>query len=397
MESAVYSVKALTKEIKSILESSFPRLWVEGEVSNFIRHSSGHLYFTLKDESSQVRCAMWKFRAGTLLFRPENGMQVLVEGDLQVYEKNGSYQLIAQQIQPAGMGSLQLAFEQLKKRLDNEGLFDDSRKRALPEYPETVGVITSPTGAAVRDILTVLQRRHPGIKIIFHPVRVQGEGSAREIASAIANLDRYGQAEVLIIGRGGGSLEDLWAFNEEVVARAIFSSTVPVISAVGHQTDFTIADFVADMRAPTPSAAAELAVKDRQELIGNLLYYREKITSTTQQQLTRRQQQIDQIASGVGFRRPQDLVNQSALRIDTLYDQLKLNSSYLLKTRRQNLEALARHLDNLNPGKVLQRGYSIVMKDGKSLRTTENLQSGDRIKTRLANGSFDSLIEKIEE
>ncbi|HFE62791.1 MAG TPA: exodeoxyribonuclease VII large subunit, partial [Caldithrix sp.] len=249
MEKRVYTVSDLTREIKQVLESSFPRLWVEGEISNLKRHSSGHLYFTLKDSNSQLNCAMWRFRVGQLLFQPQDGMKVLVEGDVQVYERGGYYQLIVNQIQPAGIGDLQLAFEQLKKKLHAEGLFDESHKKRLPQFPERIGVVTSPTGAAIRDIVSVVSRRFPGVQLIINPVRVQGETAKEEIAQAIREFNEYGKVDVLIVGRGGGSLEDLWAFNEEVVARAIFDSKIPVISAVGHEIDYSISDFVADRRA----------------------------------------------------------------------------------------------------------------------------------------------------
>jgi len=263
MEEKIYTVSELTREIKQVLETGFPCLWVEGEISNFKRHSSGHLYFTLKDENSQIRCAMWRYRANDLIFRPEDGMKVLVQGNLQVYEPGGYYQIIVQQVQPAGVGELQLAFEQLKKKLYAEGLFDEAHKKPIPIFPERIGVITSPTGAAIRDIISVITRRFPIAQIILAPVRVQGPGAKEEIVQAIQDFNEFGEVDVLIVGRGGGSLEDLWAFNEEVVARAIFTSKIPIISAVGHEIDFSISDFVADRRAPTPSAAAEMAVPDR--------------------------------------------------------------------------------------------------------------------------------------
>ncbi len=253
MDRHIYTVSSLTHEIKMLLETSFPRLWVEGEISNYKAHSSGHIYFTLKDENAQIRCAMWRFKAGELLFRLEDGLKVIVEADIQVYEKSGNYQLIVQQLQPAGIGALQLAFEQLKQRLRAEGLFDEAHKKPLPTFPERVGVITSPTGAAIRDIISVVHRRFPAVQLILYPVRVQGEGAAEEIVHAIKDFNEFKEVDVLIVGRGGGSLEDLWAFNEEKVARAIYASRIPVVSAVGHEVDFSISDFVADRRAATPT------------------------------------------------------------------------------------------------------------------------------------------------
>ncbi|MFQ5772424.1 MAG: exodeoxyribonuclease VII large subunit, partial [bacterium] len=266
VEEKHYSVSELTRQIKFLLESSFPEIWVQGEISNFTHHSSGHMYFSLKDENAQISCVMWRSRNQHLFFTPQDGMKVILDARITVYEKRGAYQLDVLQMQPAGVGELQLAFEQLKNRLREEGLFSEEFKKPIPLYPERIGIVTSPTGAAVQDLISVLQRRFPGIEIIINAARVQGEGAATEIARAIDDFNDYGKVDVLIVGRGGGSLEDLWAFNEEVVARAVFRSKIPIISAVGHEVDFTICDFVADLRAPTPSAAAELAVRHRDEL-----------------------------------------------------------------------------------------------------------------------------------
>jgi len=315
MEKRIYTVSTLTREIKEVLETSFPRLWVEGEVSNYKRHSSGHLYFTLKDENAQIRCAMWRFKADELRFRLEDGLKVLLEADIQVYEKSGTYQLVVQQLQPAGIGELQLAFEQLKKRLQEEGLFDPQHKKNIPPYPERIGVVTSPTGAAIRDIVSVVSRRFPAAEMLLYPVKVQGEGAADDIARAIADFNDFGEVEVLIVGRGGGSLEDLWAFNEEVVARAIFQSKIPIISAVGHEVDFSIADFVADRRAPTPSAAAEMVVPDRQELQGVLAYFLEKYRNQILQMVSAFQEKTDAFRKSYAFRRPEDLIYQKIQQV----------------------------------------------------------------------------------
>ena len=339
-----YSVSQLTRDIKSVLEQSFPRLWVEGEISNYKRHSSGHIYFTLKDESAQISCAMWKFRAAQLAFLPQDGIKVLVEGDVQVYERSGNYQLIIQQIQPAGVGALQMAFEQLKRRLLAEGLFDDAHKKTLPPFPGSVGVITSPTGAAIRDIVSVIQRRSPATKIVLLPVRVQGAGAAEEIAAAIGTFNKYQNVDVLIVGRGGGSLEDLWAFNEEIVARAIFDSTVPVISAVGHEVDFSIADFVADHRAPTPSAAAEIAVRDWREIQGQLNYFHEKMGSLLHKRLDNLRDQLTNWQNSYAFRRPLDLVFQQRQRLDELQRSLTNNVNHAIQMRQVNLKHIQSQL-----------------------------------------------------
>ncbi|RMG63853.1 MAG: exodeoxyribonuclease VII large subunit [Calditrichaeota bacterium] len=391
----IYRVSELTREIKQVLEMSFPRLWVEGEISNFKRHSSGHLYFTLKDEGSQINCAMWRFRANGLLFEPQDGMQVLVEGEVQVYEKGGYYQLIVHQIQPAGIGALQMRFEQLKQKLRAEGLFEEAHKKPLPAFPERVGVVTSPTGAAIRDIISVVRRRFPAVEIILYPVRVQGEGAAEEIARAIREFNDYGQVDVLIVGRGGGSLEDLWAFNEEVVARAIFESRIPVISAVGHEVDFSIADFVADRRAPTPSAAAEMAVKDRVELLGVLRYYQEKLASLLLNRVQQSRERIQAIQNSYAFRKPGDLIYQKMLQVDELERALQRSLQHFLALRRQRLDSLRLQLDALNPTAILQRGYSITFKDGQIVRDIDQLQVLDIVQVRLARGQFLSQVQML--
>ena len=394
IERQVYTVTHLTRQIKELLENSFPRLWVEGELSNFKRHTSGHLYFTLKDENAQISCAMWRFRAGTLPFAPESGMKVLVEGDVQVYEKGGNYQLIIQQIQPAGIGALQLAFEQLKRKLHAEGLFDASHKKPLPAFPERIGVITSPTGAAIRDIISVLTRRFPGIEILLYPVRVQGDGAAQEIAEAIADFNRYGEADLLIVGRGGGSLEDLWAFNEEIVARAIYASGIPVISAVGHEVDYSIADFVADHRAPTPSAAAEIAVRDRREVAGELNYYQEKLATVFRKQIDNQRTRLQRIQEGYGFRRPLDMIYQSNQRLDELQRSIGASLNYYLQLQRSRLEKLEQQLRAINPEAILQRGFSICYKDGKIVKDIAQLEENDPVRIQLAQGWFAAEVQQ---
>ena len=266
----ILSVSQLNHEIKTLLESTIPVLWIEGEISNLKLHSSGHIYFSLKDKESQISAVMWRSRSAQLFFTPQDGMKVHAFGKINVFHKRGYYQFDIIKLQPAGIGELQLAYEQLKQRLQEEGIFDEEHKRQIPEFPERIGIVTSPTGAAIQDLLNILNRRFPGLEIVLGPVKVQGEGAAQEIADAVDNFNKFGKADLLIVGRGGGSLEDLWAFNEEIVARSIFRSKIPVISAVGHEVDFTISDFVSDLRAPTPSAAAELAVPDRIDLLNHV-------------------------------------------------------------------------------------------------------------------------------
>ncbi|OGB60413.1 MAG: exodeoxyribonuclease VII large subunit [Caldithrix sp. RBG_13_44_9] len=397
MNKHIYSVSSLTHEIKTLLETSFPRLWVEGEISNYKAHSSGHIYFTLKDENAQIRCAMWCFKAGELLFRLEDGLKVVAEADLQVYEKTGSYQLIIQQMQPAGIGALQLAFEQLKKKLHAEGLFDEAHKKALPEFPERIGVITSPTGAAVRDIISVIGRRFPAAQIILYPVRVQGEGAAEEISKAIQDFNEYREIDVLIVGRGGGSLEDLWAFNEEKVARAIYASQIPIISAVGHEVDFSISDFVADRRAATPSAAAEMVVADRKELSGILAYFQEKMIQNILQQIKNYRNELQNLKKSYAFRRPEDLIFQKMQRLDEISRLLVSEINHRLTLQQQNLTSRQQQLRSLNPLEILRRGYSICYRDGQVIKDIRQLQMLDVVQIKLSKGQFLSQVQMLGE
>jgi len=395
MEQKIYKVVELTREIKELLEMSFPMLWVEGEISNFKQHSSGHLYFTLKDEYSQINCAMWRFRANGLLFQPQDGMKVIVNGELQVYEKGGYYQLIVHQIQPAGIGALQMAFEQLKQKLHAEGLFDEQFKKPLPKFPERIGVVTSPTGAAIRDIVSVISRRFPGVQIILYPVRVQGEGAAIEIATAIREFNEYGDVDVIIVGRGGGSLEDLWAFNEEIVARAIFDSQIPIISAVGHEIDFSISDFVADKRAPTPSAAAEMVVRDRGELLGVIDYYYEKLVNLMKREIQNYREKLFNIQRSYAFRKPEDVIYQKMQRVDEIQRNLLVSFSHILELRSQTLFRLQQQLKALNPTAILKRGYSICYKDGQIVKDVKQLNVLDMVQVRLAKGQFLSQVQML--
>ena len=397
MEERIYTVGELTREIKEVLEGSFPRIWVEGEISNFKRHSSGHLYFTLKDDKAQISCAMWRFRANDMLFRIEDGMQVLVQGDVQVYERGGIYQLIVHQLQPAGMGALQFAFEQLKKKLFAEGLFDEAHKQPIPEYPERVGVVTSPTGAAIRDIISVISRRFPGIELLLYPVKVQGEGAAEEIAEAIRQFNEYGKVDVLIVGRGGGSLEDLWAFNEEVVARAIYHSRIPIISAVGHEIDFSIADFVADRRAATPSAAAEMVVRDRKELRGIIEYYRERLSQQLLDKIRNYRERIENLRQGYAFRRPEDVIFQKIQRLDEISRNMQTAVLHLLQIKQQQLQNYHNQIRALSPVAILQRGYSICYKDGVVVKDVAQLNVLDMVQVKLARGQFISQVQMLGE
>lgn len=397
MDQQIYTVSALTRQVKEILEMSFPRLWVEGEISNLKFHSSGHIYFTLKDENAQINCAMWRSRTNQMLFRPQDGMQILVEGEVQVYEKGGTYQLIIFQMQPAGVGALQLAFEELKKKLHAEGLFDEQYKKPLPAYPERIGIVTSPTGAAIRDIVSVAMRRFPGVQLILYPVRVQGEGAAEEIAEAIRDLNQYGDVDVLIVGRGGGSLEDLWAFNEEIVARAIFESKIPIVSAVGHEVDYSIADLVSDQRAVTPSAAAEMVVRDRQELAGVVNYYLERLGNALQKVITEYRERIHLYRSSYAFRKPEDFIFQKMQQVDDLQKLISISADHLLKMKSQNMLRLERHLNALNPIAILNRGYSICYKENQVVKDVDQISVEDMVNVKLSRGEFSSQVKSLAE
>ncbi len=396
-ETRIFSVSELTRTIKFLLEENIPTIWLEGEVSNFKAHSSGHFYFTLKDSQAQISAVIWRSRAAMLDFEIEDGMHVQALGNVRVFERGGRYNFDILQIQPAGLGRLQMEFERLKQRLEAQGLFAAEHKQPIPQFPAKIGVITSETGAAIRDIINVLKRRAPHVQIILRPVQVQGEGAAQDIARAIEEFNEYGQVDVLIVGRGGGSLEDLWAFNEEVVARAIYDSRIPVISAVGHEIDFTIADFVADLRAPTPSAAAELAVPDYRELKRKVLRYEQQIRRLVLSKIAQYRQHIQSLQRSYGLRRPQDLLHQYALRIDELNVRLQRTVRQRLNRQQQYVGQLHLRLQNLNPKAVLQRGYSITYVDGKVLKSTAQAQIGQSVLTELSDGQLESQITKIED
>lgn len=394
----IYSVAEITREIKLLLETSIPVVWVEGEISNLKFHSSGHLYFSLKDKDSQINCVMWRSRNAGLFFTPQDGMKVLALGKVTVYEKRGYYQFDVIKMQPAGIGELQLAFEQLKNKLQQEGLFDEEFKQPIPQYPESIGIVTSPTGAAIQDLANILNRRFPGIEIVLKPVKVQGEGAASEIATAIDEFNEYGKVDVLIVGRGGGSLEDLWAFNEEVVARAIFRSKIPVISAVGHEIDFSISDFVADLRAPTPSAAAELAVPDRTELSNRIRQYRKTIFEISASLIQYQRDRLKSLIGSYSFLKTPDLVRQYQQRLDDLIHTMQLTLAHRFNLQSQKLASLSHRIQALAPDSVLKRGYSICYRaeDNKIVRESSLLKVEDKIKVQFYKGKIAGSVEEVE-
>lgn len=355
----ILTVSRLTALIKGVLEENFEHVWVEGEVSNLAMPVSGHLYFTLKDAGAQLRCVMFRGSVRALKFKPKDGMGLIVRGRLSLFEPRGEYQLIVEYLEPQGIGTLQLAFVQLKERLAKEGLFAEAHKKALPKLPQRIGIVTSATGAAVHDILNVLNRRFANVEVLIYPVKVQGEGAAAEIAQAVEDFNRYGQIDVMIVGRGGGSLEDLWPFNEEVVARAIYKSSIPVISAVGHEVDFTIADFVADMRAPTPSAAAEMVVKSKTELAAELdaLYHR--LRQGIRYRLAGSRGKVAALTRSL--KDPSMLIGHLAQRIDALAERLDFAWRGGLKRRSDRLAYLRNHLRLINPALTIERGRELMM------------------------------------
>jgi exodeoxyribonuclease VII large subunit len=352
-ERRVLTVTGLTSLIRGVLEENFDQVWVEGEISNYACPQSGHCYFTLKDAGAQIRCVMFRSAARSIKFTPRDGMRVIARARLTVFEPRGEYQLVAEYLEPQGIGGLQLAFIQLKERLAKEGLFSELHKKEIPKLPQKIGVVTSPTGAAIRDILTVLSRRFANVQILIAPVRVQGEGAADEIAMAIDDLNRYGDIDVMIVGRGGGSLEDLWAFNEESVARAIFRSKIPVISAVGHEVDFTISDFVADLRAATPSAAAELVVRSKKELVAELDSLTHRLDLAQSRRLERLQTRLSSLSRLVAD--PSRVLGHLSQRVDSLDARLVREVGLLLDRQNEKIVTLSARLAQQSPELNLKR------------------------------------------
>jgi exodeoxyribonuclease VII large subunit len=395
----VFSVAEITREIKLLLETTIPVVWVEGEISNLKFHSSGHLYFSLKDKDSQINCVMWRSRNIEPFFTPQDGMKVLALGKVTVYEKRGYYQFDIIKMRPAGIGELQFAFEQLKNKLKEEGLFNEEFKQPIPQYPESIGIVTSPTGAAIQDLINIMNRRFPGIEIILKPVNVQGEGAASEIAAAIDEFNEYGKVDVLIVGRGGGSLEDLWAFNEEIVARAIFRSKIPVISAVGHEIDFSISDFVADLRAPTPSAAAELAAPDWTELLNRIRQYQKTIFEISASLIQNQRDRLKSLVGSYSFLKTPDLVRQYQQRLDELIHSMQLTLEHRFNLQSQKLTSLFHRLQALAPESVLKRGYSICYRaeDNKIIRGASLLKVEDKIRVQFYKGRISGKVEGVQE
>ncbi|MGD6898843.1 exodeoxyribonuclease VII large subunit [Bacillus infantis] len=444
-EQRYLTVGALTLYIKRKFDHDphLQEIFVKGEISNFKRHSSGHMYFTLKDEKSRILAVMFSRSARSVKFEPENGMKVLISGEISVYEPSGQYQIYVKQMQPDGVGDLFLAFEQLKERLQKEGLFATERKRPIPKFPKTVGVITSPTGAAVRDIITTIKRRFPIANILIYPALVQGAQAAPSVAGAIGLANRQAEADVLIVGRGGGSIEELWAFNEEQVARAIVASDIPVISAVGHETDFTIADFAADHRAPTPTGAAEMAVPHIDELAERILNRQSRLIRAMRERAVLQRERLGRLQKSYAFRYPQRLYEQKLEQADKMTEQLKRSAGRLaelkseerdrllqrlvrnhpkdlyteakethsrgsralgramkevLTTKQKEFSGMVSTLEALSPLKIMDRGYSLAYSgEGKLLKSVSQVEKGDDVQVKLADGTFNCKVTGKEE
>lgn len=393
----IYTVSEFTQEIKDLLEGNYPTVSLLGEISNFHAHSSGHFYFTLKDSDAQISAAMFRGANRQIKFDIENGLEVIVQGRLSLYGPRGQYQIIVEHMEPKGLGALQLAFEQLKKRLEVEGLFEEERKKPLPFLPHTMGLITSPTGAALRDMVQILHRRFPLVNILLYPVHVQGNAAIPEIVQAIKTMNGLSEIDVLIVGRGGGSLEDLWAFNTEEVARAVANSRIPIVSAVGHETDFTICDFVADLRAPTPSAAAELTVPVTEEL-GNLLQERKlQLSRSIRRLLGEKREQLKYQKSHL--KHPKQRLEELEQHLDMLKERLLGILGVSLKDRRTALNHLAEKMQVLSPLSILARGYSIVHlrnKDGSKgavVKKASQVKKGKPLNIRLMQGEIKARVE----
>ncbi len=389
------TVTEITQAIKQTLETAFPPMWVIGELAEYTVAASGHRYFTLKDESCQLRCVMWRSQ-NISGFGPEAGMQVLAHGKVAIYERGGQYQLSVSQLFQAGVGQQQLALEALKKKLHEEGLFNPDRKHALPPYPGTIGVVTSRSGAAIRDILNVLARRFPSVRVILRPARVQGDGASEDVVRGIADLNTLGDPDVIIVGRGGGSAEDLAAFNTEEVARAIAGSAIPVISAVGHEVDFTLADLASDCRAPTPSAAAELAVRDRVELLDRLSELCRRAYDAVVRLLQENTELLETYRESYGLRRVDDWVLQHIQRVDELHKDLQNGFRSDYGARAESYRRLTAQLGALSPLSVLTRGYTLAQRveDDTIVQDARSLSIGDRLRLRLARGEAVCTVDE---
>lgn len=394
----IFSVSVLNEYIKNIFENNrtLSSVTVRGEISNFTNHRSGHLYFSLKDSDGQIRAVMFRSRAQGLKFMPESGMKVIIHGSVTVYPRDGSYQIYVSSMQPDGIGALYLAYEQMKARLAEEGLFDDIHKKPIPMYPRRIGVITSPTGAAVRDIINVTGRRYPMADIYLYPALVQGAGSEDSLVRALDYLDKSGLCDVIIIGRGGGSIEDLWSFNSEKLARRIFDAKTPIISAVGHETDFTICDFVSDMRAPTPSAAAEIAVPDRRELMMRVDQLDERLATALIRSVQRARERLNVLSDRAGAESVRRMLEGKRDEVNYLNEKSALLIRSILQAKRDMLSSSAAKANALSPLSTLSRGYSVAEKDNVVIKSVNELSKGDRLTLIMRDGTAVTEVVEIK-
>lgn len=393
----VRTVSEVTKYIKLLFdrERVLRGILISGEVSNFKRYPSGHCYFTLKDAQASLKCVMFKSSADRLKFKPENGMKVVVSGSISIYERDGVYQLYANNMVPEGIGELAAAYEQLKAKLEAEGLFAPERKKALPPYPKTIGIVTSSAGAVLRDIFNVSKRRDPSIRLVLYPVKVQGDGSAEQIAQGIEFFNTRYPVDVLIVGRGGGSKEDLWSFNEEIVVRAVAASEIPIISAVGHETDFSLSDFAADVRAATPSQAAELAVPDTTLLVRRIEELTARLNSAKVKILAAKRRELKICLGRSFFNLPKQAIAQRRQTLDDLSNSLKRWKEQIFAAKRQNVLTLVDKLDILNPARNLKRGYGVVEKDKMLVHSVDQLTAGDALEVTLSDGAVTTRVESV--
>jgi len=392
----IYKVSQITRYIKELfdIDDLLQDLWLEGEVSNFSRSTAGHIYFTLKDEEAQIRCVLWRSQAALQPHLPQDGEAIIAHGHISVYEVQGVYQFYVDTIRPVGVGLLYLEFEALKSRLEAEGLFASERKRSLPPFPHRLGVVTSPVGAAFRDILNVLGRRYPLVEVVLAPTPVQGDEAPDGIVAALSALERYGDVDAIIVARGGGSLEELWAFNDERVARAIYASPVPVISGVGHETDFTIADFVADVRAPTPSAAAEIAVPDQQELRSSIELGRQRLEQAMQGRIAKWRADLEEERSALRRLSPRSMVEGYRQRLDDLTERALSHLRHRLTIQRERLRGCVLQLQSLSPTLTLARGYSITrhLATRQIIKSVAQVSVGDAIEVQVSDGRFGGVV-----
>lgn len=398
-EEKIYTVTAITRLIKYTLEESFPEVWVEGEISNYLHHSSGHRYLVLKDQNATIKLTIWRSVGQYLKFEPENGMKVRAFGSIAVYEKGGNYQLNVRKLMPVGVGDLEVAFRQLFEKLSKEGLFDDSLKKPLPEYPMTVGIVTSPTGAAIRDIINIARRRNDSVKLILYPAQVQGEGSEQTIIDGIKYFNSRADIDVVIIGRGGGSLEDLWAFNEEALVRAVVASEKPIVSGIGHEIDTTLSDLAADLRAPTPSAAAELSIWDKEDFFQHIVDCLSQMEYSTSQIFKRYRSDLLQYMNRPVYQRPEGAVRDREQTLDNLLRHFENAGKNILEKKKNILSLGLSRLESLSPLAILKRGYAVIKKmpGGETVKSIGDLSGGDVIESVLKDGSVMALVKEIKQ